>query len=65
MALAGDRTPRSSPEDGPSGDAGGRPPAILLISIAGVVGVVTLAAAWLWVTRGPAILLDIAQAFCF
>ena len=41
-----------------------RPPAVLLISIGGTVAVLTVAAAWLWVTRGAAILLDIGQMFC-
>jgi hypothetical protein len=42
----------------------GRPPAVLLISIAGAMMVLALAAAWLWITRGAAILMDIGQIFC-
>jgi MYXO-CTERM domain-containing protein len=41
-----------------------RPPSVLLISIGGAMALLALAAAWLWVTRGAAILLDLGQMFC-
>ncbi len=40
------------------------PPAALLISLGGAAAVLALAATWLWVTRGAAILLDLGQMFC-
>ena len=45
-------------------DHGARVPSVLLISIAGVMTVLAIGAAWLWVTRGASILLDIGQLFC-
>jgi hypothetical protein len=40
-------------------------PGILLVSLAGAGALLALVAAWLWITRGGAILLDAVQAFCF
>jgi hypothetical protein len=47
----------------PAGRGAGMP-SLLLISIGGVMALLAIAAAWLWVTRGASILLDIGQLFC-
>ena len=49
----------------PAGASRAGLPSALLVSLAGATALLVLAAAWLWITRGSAILLDIAQAFCF
>jgi hypothetical protein len=36
----------------------------ILMSIAGSMTLMALAAGWLWIERGAAILLDIGQFFC-
>ena len=54
----------SHPSAAPQADRGARMPSVLLISIAGVMAVLALGAAWLWITRGTSILLDIGQMFC-
>jgi hypothetical protein len=64
MAQVDTRDGPPLPHEACGGDGGARPPAVLLISIAGMVGLVALAAAWTWVTHGPAILLDIVEVFC-
>jgi len=63
QAASTDSTPAAVSSDA-AADPGTRVPHVLLISIAGVVGLLAVAAAWLWVTRGAAILLDIGQMFC-
>lgn len=65
MSLMADpRRAAASAEVAPD-ESSARPPLALLISIAGAMAVLVLAAAWLWMTRGAAILLDIGQVFCF
>ena len=63
-ATSTNSTRAAASDDAAAGDRDARVPHVLLISIAGVVAILAVAAAWLWVTRGAAILLDIGQMFC-
>lgn len=63
-ATSTNSTRAAASDDAAGGDQDARVPHVLLISVAGVVAVLAVAAAWLWVTRGAAILLDIGQMFC-
>jgi hypothetical protein len=65
MSLLADSPIPAGSADSSHAGASARPPAALLISIGGAMAVLALAAAWLWIERGAAILLDIGQIFCF
>ena len=65
MSLLTDSPRSAGSADSSRVGASARPPAVLLVSIAGVTAVLALTAAWLWIERGAAILLDIGQIFCF
>jgi MYXO-CTERM domain-containing protein len=65
MAQVDTRDGRPLPQAISAGEDSARPPAVLMISIVGMVGLMALAAAWAWVTHGPAILLDVIEVFCF
>ena len=62
--LSSGSHPPAAPGMAEQADRGARMPSVLLISIAGTMALLAIAAAWLWVTRGASILLDIGQLFC-
>jgi len=64
MQAASTDSPSAAVSSDAAASHGAQVPYVLLISVAGVAALLAVAAAWLWVTRGAAILLDIGQMFC-